>query len=451
MDAFGKLISSVSQAFEFNQATLSGCVDIVVVQQRNGSLKSTPFHLRLGKLKVLKSTGKEVKIHVNGFESDLRMKLGEAGEGFFEREKTVRVKEYNQELRNRAKAGILNVKAQAEAVGGHSQKNRKIAELLTMKHTPSNQATSAVSKIDDYQPNITETKIEIEAGFDEQITFEKENDSTAQEIKAQRVLVKALRPTSDQLKALNLRLGMNTITYTVRTSLQGSQTMSGHIYYWPSDANIIISDIDGTITKTDFLGHVMPMVGKDWSQPGITPLYTNIKRNGYHILYLTARPIGQSNQTKEFLQSVYQDGKMLPHGPLFMSPDRTIASIRRELVSKRPEVFKMACLKDIRNLFPADHNPFHAGFGNRETDAIAYRSVGIPLDKVFIVNPQGHIHHHNSTVAKSYAIINTMIKEIFPGVVSNRQLMFPEDEGEAVPLEIKDKTQISANVLKVIS
>jgi len=226
--------------------------------------------------------------------------------------------------------------------------------------------------------------------------------------------------------------------------------MSGHIYFWPSDANIIVSDIDGTITKTDFLGHFLPMVGKDWSQPGITPLYTNIKRNGYHLLYLTARPIGQSAQTKNFLESVYQDGKMLPHGPLFMSPDRTVPSIKREL-SNRPEVFKMAVLKDIRSLFPADHNPFHAGFGNRETDAIAYRSVGIPLDKVYIVNPQGHIHHHNNTVAKSYAIINTMLKEIFPGVVSNRQIMFPEDEGEAVPLEINDKTQMAANVLKVVS
>jgi len=252
------------------------------------------------------------------------------------------------------------------------------------------------------------------------------------------------------LKALNLRLGMNTITYTVNSNLQGVQTMCGHIYYWPSDANIIVSDIDGTITKTDFLGHFLPMVGKDWSQPGITPLYTNIKRNGYHLLYLTARPIGQSMQTKNFLESVYQDGKMLPHGPLFMSPDRTVPSIKREL-SKRPEVFKMAVLKDIRNLFPADHNPFHAGFGNRETDAISYRSVGIPLDKVFIVNPQGHIHHHNNTVAKSYAIINTMLKEIFPGVASNRQLRFPEDQGEAVPLEIDDKSQMQANVLKVVS
>jgi len=432
MDALNKIVTSFTQALDFNQATFSGCVDIMVVQQRDGSLKSTPFHLRLGKLKVLKSKDKEVKVHVNGFESNLKMRLGDAGEGYFIRETNISPKVYEQqELKNKIEIEVASNQARAEI-----DEAKRLAHHLSMKHTLSNVRTSAVTNRN------KDMKIDIESPSVDDISFEVTNNK--------KLLIKTLRPTSEQLKALNLRLGMNTITYTINTSLQGTQTMSGHIYFWPSDANIIISDIDGTITKTDFLGHFLPMVGKDWSQPGITPLYTNIKRNGYHLLYLTARPIGQSAQTKNFLESVYQDGKMLPHGPLFMSPDRTVPSIKREL-SNRPEVFKMAVLKDIRSLFPADHNPFHAGFGNRETDAIAYRSVGIPLDKVFIVNPQGHIHHHNNTVAKSYAIINTMLKEVFPGVVSNRQIMFPEDEGEAVPLEINDKTQMAANVLKVVS
>jgi len=447
MDAFGKIFSSVTQALDFNQATFSGCVDVMVVQQKDGSLKSTPFHIRLGKLKVLKSKNKEVKIHVNGFETGLKMRLGDAGEGYFIKETHVSPKVYEQqELKNKIELEVASNQARVEIMEAKSQQNKNLAQLLSMKHTLSNVRTSVVTKIDDN--NVSEIrndpKIDVDGSYVDDATFKKEGATTSQKI-----TVKTLRPTSEQLKALNLRLGMNTITYTVNTSLQGPQTMSGHIYYWPSDANIIVSDIDGTITKTDFLGHFLPMVGKDWSQPGITPLYTNIKRNGYHLLYLTARPIGQSAQTKNFLESVYQDGKMLPHGPLFMSPDRTVPSIKREL-SNRPEMFKMAVLKDIRSLFPADHNPFHAGFGNRETDAIAYRSVGIPLDKVFIVNPHGHIHHHNNTVAKSYAIINTMLKEIFPGVVSNRQLRFPEDQGEAVPLEINDKAQMTANVLKVV-
>ena len=37
----------------------------------------------------------------------------------------------------------------------------------------------------------------------------------------------------------------------------------------------------------------MPMMGRDWSQPGVASLYSNIRKNGYQILYLTARAIGQ--------------------------------------------------------------------------------------------------------------------------------------------------------------
>jgi len=53
-----------------------------------------------------------------------------------------------------------------------------------------------------------------------------------------------------------------------------------------------------------------------------------------------------------------------------MSPDRLFPSFRREVILKKPEVFKIACLRDIKNLFPI-YNPFYAGFGNRDTDAIA--------------------------------------------------------------------------------
>lgn len=45
-------------------------------------------------------------------------------------------------------------------------------------------------------------------------------------------------------------------------------------------------------------------------------------------------------------------------------------------------------LQDIKRLFPSDHNPFYAGFGNRDTDEISYRKIGIPKGKVFIINPK---------------------------------------------------------------
>ncbi|KAI9282044.1 hypothetical protein BC943DRAFT_329065 [Umbelopsis sp. AD052] len=65
MDYVGKLsnlISSVSKVYnELNPATLSGAIDIVVVEQANGELACSPFHVRFGKLSLLMPQEKKVK------------------------------------------------------------------------------------------------------------------------------------------------------------------------------------------------------------------------------------------------------------------------------------------------------------------------------------------------------------------------------------------------------
>lgn len=59
---------------------------------------------------------------------------------------------------------------------------------------------------------------------------------------------------------------------------------------------------------------------------------------------------------------------------------------------RKPEVFKMACLRDIRRLFgKTSINPFYAGFGNRITDALSYRSVDVPSSRIFTINSTGEV------------------------------------------------------------
>ena len=140
-------------------------------------------------------------------------------------------------------------------------------------------------------------------------------------------------------KQLNLRRGRNVITFTVQSALQGTQTvcrlpipipipilylfqLEACIFLWSHTARIVISDIDGTITRSDILGNIMPLMGKDWSHSGVTSLFSNIKDNGYDILYLTSRAIGQANVTRDFLYSVRQGEDALPEGRV--SPCRPI-------------------------------------------------------------------------------------------------------------------------------
>jgi phosphatidate phosphatase LPIN len=75
------MIKYISNLLDFNEATLSGCIDIIAIEHEDGSMVSSPFHVRFGKLKLLKSAQKEVRISVNGKETDLRMRMGKSGEG----------------------------------------------------------------------------------------------------------------------------------------------------------------------------------------------------------------------------------------------------------------------------------------------------------------------------------------------------------------------------------
>lgn len=58
---------------------------------------------------------------------------------------------------------------------------------------------------------------------------------------------------------------------------QGCETIGCNLYLWNQDTKVVISDVDGTITKSDIMGHIMYYVGRDWTHVGVASLYTNIK------------------------------------------------------------------------------------------------------------------------------------------------------------------------------
>ncbi|ORZ34705.1 Lipin/Ned1/Smp2-domain-containing protein [Catenaria anguillulae PL171] len=229
---------------------------------------------------------------------------------------------------------------------------------------------------------------------------------------------KTLRLTSDQLKSLPLRRGINHVTFTVLSSLQGAAECHSRIFLWDSTEHVVISDIDGTITKSDALGHIFTMLGRDWTHSGVASLYTQVRNNGYQMLYLTSRAIGQAQYTRNYLNKVEQGTYQLPDGPVFLSPDRLVAAFTREVIQRRPEEFKVACLRDIRALFAPDtKSPFYAGFGNRHTDAYSYRAVGVPTSRIFTINPDGELKRELLEGYKAtYLDLGNLVDQIFPPV-----------------------------------
>lgn len=318
----GKIISNFREFYsEINSATLTGAIDVIVVKQPDGSFLSSPFHVRFGKIGVLRPKEKIVDIEVNDEPIDIHMELTENGEATF--------------------------------IDG--------------------------------------------------------------------------RLTSEQITKLNLRLGANQAVFSITTAYQGTSRCMCIIYLWQHTDKIIVSDIDGTITKSDVLGQLLPIVGKDWAQSGVARLYTRICENGYKFLYLSARAIGQSSLTRDYLKSVKQDETGLPEGPVLLSPTSLLLAFHREVIEKKPEIFKISCLDDIKRLFPT--NPFYAGFGNKINDVWSYNSVEIPRERIFTINHTGVLTLELPHIYRSsYTFLIDVVDQVFPPV--NKDNAFASSYGQ---------------------
>jgi len=84
----------------------------------------------------------------------------------------------------------------------------------------------------------------------------------------------------------------------------------------------------------------------------------------------------------------------------------------------------MACLRDLQRLFhpgsgTPNPNPFYAGFGNRITDALSYRSVGIPSSRIFTINSNAEVRMELLELAgykSSYIHMSDLVDHFFPPV-----------------------------------
>uniref|UniRef100_A0A8C1H561 phosphatidate phosphatase n=2 Tax=Cyprinus carpio TaxID=7962 RepID=A0A8C1H561_CYPCA len=248
---------------------------------------------------------------------------------------------------------------------------------------------------------------------------------------------KTLRLSSEQLVSLQLKDGPNDVVFSVTTQYQGTCRCEGTIYLWNWDDKIIISDIDGTITRSDKLGHILPTLGKDWTHQGIASLYHNISQNSYKFLYCSARAIGMADMTRGYLHWVSERGTMLPQGPVLLSPSSLLSALHREVIEKRPEKFKVACLTDIKNLFLPNTEPFYAAiilanlsfkmiFMPNKDDVFSYKEVGVPLNRIFTVNPKGElIQEHAKTNISSYVRLGEVVDHVFPLLKRRGSCDFP--------------------------
>ena len=168
-----------------------------------------------------------------------------------------------------------------------------------------------------------------------------------------------------QSKELILNFGRNHIRYTL-ISERGVAIASteAYIYVWSALDSVIVSDIDGTVTK-DNVGGVMDTVVQDkfsHIHKGICKFYSQLTmispvedvdttnssdevKGQVRFMYLSSRPISLVAQTRKLLVSVSQTCEenllhSLPPGPMMCNVVPLSSVLYSELVAKNVHQFK---------------------------------------------------------------------------------------------------------------
>ena len=131
--------------------------------------------------------------------------------------------------------------------------------------------------------------------------------------------------------------------------------------------------------------------------------------------------MAQDEDTRNYLFKMLQDldGYSLPPGPIFLSPTTFTSGVIAEVITKTPYVQKTKTIDGIWNVFKSEkntriENTIVAAYGNKPTDTKAYVNSGLPLNSVYIVNPQGELKNEGTEEITSYEEQVENIDTLYP-------------------------------------
>ena len=286
---------------------------------------------------------------------------------------------------------------------------------------------------------------------------------------------KVLIPSQEQLEMLDLQDGLNEIEF----ELEGFPPLRSHLFVWPDNAKVVVTEIEGVIKncvasskQQQSMKAWVPFLGGGASTPnsivcfdGSIEIFNDLTSKGYQIIYLTRdgqdissfNSLGgtgkerQINASKAYLSTftvpvigspiaVPPKSRSLPIGPILRSPESLVRGTNWNINSL---VFRSAALRGVRNLFPANHNPYHACFATNESDMVrssklhnffspcnidpwlfvfqvAFSRFGFPDGRIFSVSGKGHIRCYNrASVVTSFRDLSELSNEIFPEIVNS--------------------------------
>ncbi|KAK8893252.1 hypothetical protein M9Y10_021669 [Tritrichomonas musculus] len=479
---------------KYNPSTLSGALDIIIIEHPDGTLRSSPWHVRFGKLGLLHHVGKVVTVDINNDHAPFLMQVDESGRGqFFS----------SQSINQFSHSTIIYPKSPSIEFAQVNIQSKDVRHILSKlkekkRNEPNIKDNFNMINISSDDDLTNANDYESFFPYDEDLKYQMIHDDDAVDLEAALkykdpdpqpistisssldlaqstntighhhqtldstnneltdITNTKVRPVPSALLLSSMRsmlhYGKNDVVFTVSSLIQGPKKIEANIFLWKSSVKLIVSDVDGTVTSSDLLGHVLPTFGKDWTHPGLAPLYNKIEKNGKNtqFVYLSSRPIGEASLTRKMLKKIQQDGFVMPEGPLITAPDLAIPAMAREM-QRKPHEFKIPTLMQIKDLFAKpsgslksestenlalesiafaseldDHHnsaadpdfnsnvdldnnqinpqseinnmndendgmPFIFGFGNRKTDVISYRNVGLRDDQILLFDTKHRV------------------------------------------------------------
>lgn len=205
-------------------------------------------------------------------------------------------------------------------------------------------------------------------------------------------------PCSMALQKLGLRPRKNSIIAKHR---QLGVEATFEIWLYDHQDKLVVMDIDGTVTRSDVRGYFESVYLGVYTyvHEGIVALLHTLRESfGYHIMFLSSRPLAHQRETRLLLANVSEKGIELPDGPLFVNQETTTQAAYRELITKNTKELKSGILLNIKRVFAAaspasliSAEPFVWGIGNKTADCEAYHSAGICNDNILLIDTASRI------------------------------------------------------------
>ena len=211
---------------------------------------------------------------------------------------------------------------------------------------------------------------------------------------------KTCKFTESQLMQMELRDGMNKASFVVE---ELDVEIPFSIFLYDQKTKLILTDIDGTITTSDVRGFLGASLGYDVHHEGVFEFLHKVAKQGYVIIYLTARPIALDLETRKYLfedPENDENGYRLPQHPLFLTP--AVMSEAALGDSTDHTNIKTQTLKNLIALFNNKSNQIYGAYGNKNSDTKAYRNIGITDNKIFIIDKQSNMINVGTQKPTSY-------------------------------------------------